>query len=541
MAYFNSPPFYASRFSVWVKIAIETIVFSTRFYSLPRIQNVNATFNRNLMSTTACSSMIVAVRLFAALMKHGHVRACSPPCVGSTSSLSLSTAVCCYRALHQYLRCTLDLLACEGIHFEDNDHTTLYLSFSLLPVQTAFLLVESINTTKPSQTHKTKQPTPHLLPTEVEQEEDKTMDVTFVLEESGVTATVEVPCEADVAAAKEVACTALAVSPASVEMRIGTQVLEGTCRLQDTAFGAGVQVVLARRFADIKCPAQYTVPPDTEPLSLSSCGALCVYSHNGVSTRVGGFDTETFETAFEFEIDLSGQGPPVISQCKARCYMACKEGLHEVALPGGEVLRKVDGPSSSLFACGTVVASKGIHHVSVYDEDLTLLRSLSHEGCVHFALSDCGGWVITSSRKEENVRLWDVSTGEAVACVPAEGWCEGVALSRYASVFALGCAHVVEIYDWSGAALGSIERDGPSIMSSMKFTPCGKYLVVRCAQGYYHGYSVQQYDVATMSCVRVFSHPDVSPASFALSPCSRVVVFTNAGRDTIVTRHLYPY
>ena len=79
------------------------------------------------------------------------------------------------------------------------------------------------------------------------------MDVTFVLEESGVTATVEVPCEADVAAAKEVACTALAVSPASVEMRIGTQVLEGTCRLQDTAFDAGVQVVLARpRLADIR-------------------------------------------------------------------------------------------------------------------------------------------------------------------------------------------------------------------------------------------------------------------------------------------------
>ena len=92
----------------------------------------------------------------------------------------------------------------------------------------------------------TKQNNPPLIsfPTEVEQEEDKTMDVTFVLEESGVTATVEVPCEADVAAAKEVACRALAVSPASVEMRIGTQVLEGTCRLQDTAFDAGVQVVL---------------------------------------------------------------------------------------------------------------------------------------------------------------------------------------------------------------------------------------------------------------------------------------------------------
>ena len=66
------------------------------------------------------------------------------------------------------------------------------------------------------------------------------MDVTFVLEESGVTATVEVvPCEANAAEAKEVACTSLAVSPMSVEMSIGTQVLEGTCRLRDTAFDAG--------------------------------------------------------------------------------------------------------------------------------------------------------------------------------------------------------------------------------------------------------------------------------------------------------------
>ena len=126
------------------------------------------------------------------------------------------------------------------------------------------------------------------------------MDVTFVLEESGVTATVEVPCEADVAAAKEVACTALAVSPASVEMRIGTQVLEGTCRLQDTAFDAGVQVVLACRFADIKCPAEYTATRAVN-LSLSRCGTRCVYcSRNG---HVGGFDTETFDTVFSFKVD----------------------------------------------------------------------------------------------------------------------------------------------------------------------------------------------------------------------------------------------
>ena len=234
------------------------------------------------------------------------------------------------------------------------------------------------------------------------------MDVTFVLEESGVTATVEVPCEADVAAAKEVACTALAVSPASVEMRIGTQVLEGTCRLQDTAFDAGVQIVLACRFADIKCPAQYSVEAPTGRghldfirLSLSPCGALCLFTQKGC--YVTGLDTDTFETAFKFEVNFLSIGAPAISQCKTRCYMASREGLHEVALPGGEVIRKVDGIAKSVFVCGSVVVSQGRNGVSVYDEDLTLLRTLSSdEVCGDVAVSPCGGWVITSSNTERS-------------------------------------------------------------------------------------------------------------------------------------------
>ena len=225
------------------------------------------------------------------------------------------------------------------------------------------------------------------------------MDVTFVLEESGVTATVEVPCEADAAAAKEVACTALAVSPASVEMRIGTQVLEGTCRLQDTAFDSGMQVVLAcPRFADIKCPAEYRTWQSLSHFSLSPCGTLCLYLHfKGFNLSVGssfgaiGFDTETFETTFKFETELGGLGPAAISRCKTHCYMAFKHYLAKVALPGGEVVRKVDGLSTSVFACGDVVVSQGTDCVSVYDEDLTLLRSLSHEGYRKVAVSGCGG------------------------------------------------------------------------------------------------------------------------------------------------------
>ena len=378
------------------------------------------------------------------------------------------------------------------------------------------------------------------------------MDVTFVLEESGVTATVEVPCEANVAAAKEVACTALAVSPASVEMRIGTQVLEGTCRLQDTAFDAGVQVVLARpRFADIKCPAEYSVesPPgrptgghrkNLNRLTLSPCGALCLFTQR--PGHVTGFDTETFNPAFKFEVDLEVRGVPAISRCKTRCYLPCWEGMYEVALPGGNVLRKVDGPSSSVFACGGVVVSLGERSVSVYDEDLTLLHTLSHKGCAQWCgnvvVSDCGGWIITPSLSEMNARLWDVNTGEDVACVPADG--SHVALSRCASVFAVVCSDKVQLYDWSGAALGSCEKE-QSRVCAVQFTPCGKYVVVDFVRGelFCEEYTLHQYDVATMSCVRTF--PDVAPLAFAISPCSRVVLFTNLGRDTIVTRHLYPY
>ena len=365
------------------------------------------------------------------------------------------------------------------------------------------------------------------------------MDVTFVLEESGVTATVEVPCEADVAAAKEVACTALAVSPASVEMRIGTQVLEGTCRLQDTAFDAGVQVVLARRFADIKCPAEYSLQNETKSMTLSRCGTLCV--HKNESGDVGGFDTETFDTVFSFEVVdtplVSAYCPPAISQCETLCYLACWQDLRKVALPGGEVVRKVDGTSFKVFACGSVVVSQGKDGVSVYDEDLTLLRFLSHEGCREVAVSDCGGWVITCSLSEMNVRLWDVNTGVAVACVPA-GRSATVALSSYASVFAVeGVGSTVQLYDWSGAALRSVAIRGD--VGGMQFTPCGKYLVVRiCVEDeHFSSFYLHQYDVATMSCVHEIQIPIVS---FAISPCSRVVVAMQRG-GVIRTRHLYPH
>ena len=379
------------------------------------------------------------------------------------------------------------------------------------------------------------------------------MDVTFVLEESGVTATVEVPCEADVAAAKEVACTALAVSPASVEMRIGTQVLEGTCRLQDTAFDAGVQVVLSRRFADIKCPAEYPAI-QKGGLLLSSCGTLCVHSCEVYSRKLRAFNTESFR-AVDFKSDGADTvHQHAISQCKTRCYLACYHYLLEVAFPGGEVLRKVDGSSRSVFACGGVVVSQGEDSVSVYDEDLALLRFLSHERCMGVAVSDCGGWVITSSETEKKARLWDVNTGVAVACVPAgrEGWEYGVALSRSASVFAVVEGSTVHLYDWSGAALRSVDID--HVVQRIQFTPCGKYFVVGMTTG--NNYpddpttepvpgveiwycELRQYDVVTMSCVRVFT--DVSSLSFAISPCSRVVVLVPYSGNQIATRHLYPH
>ena len=369
------------------------------------------------------------------------------------------------------------------------------------------------------------------------------MDVTFVLEESGVTATVEVPCEADAAAAKEVACRALAVSPASVQMRIGTEVVEGTCRLQDTAFDAGTQVVLAACYADMKCPAEHSFESILHHFSLSPCGTLCVsmVGLEGKTTYVG-FDTETFETAFTFKSKYVGRGRVDISRCKTRCNVVCEDRICVLALPGGEVLREIDLPSQAMFSRGTVVVSGG--GVSVYDGDLTLLRSLSHEWCDGVAMSHCSGWVITSDGK--NASLWDVNSGEAVVVVPTAG--PQVALSRSASIFAVECSNAVQLHDWSGAVLGSC-APGPSQISGVEFTPCGKYVIIQFeseqvgessveSEHTTEGSSLHQYDVATMSCVRVIPS---SYESFVISPCSRVVLFESTESETLMSRHLYPY
>ena len=367
------------------------------------------------------------------------------------------------------------------------------------------------------------------------------MDVTFVLEESGATATVEVPCEANAAAAKEVACTAFSVSPASVEMRIGTEVVEGTCRLQDTAIGAGVQVVLASpHYADIRCPAEYNAQEGCITyVSLSRCGSLCVYTDepSGIDLhgcRITGFDTETLRTAFSLR--MQALDPPAISPCKTRCYVRGRARISMIALPGGEVLRTVLGTWYGVFICGDVVVFQGQDGASVYDADLTLLRSLSHQGCTCVAVSSCGGWVMTSSMTESNARLWDVSSGVAMACVSGEGWSD-VALSRCASVFAVVQGEAVQLYDWQGTSLGSFGLQIRGNRRILQFTPCGKYLLVHVRfASFRRGGELRQYDVATKSCVRVFR--DFGSSSFAISPCSRIVVY---GRSKVVTRYLYPY
>ena len=379
------------------------------------------------------------------------------------------------------------------------------------------------------------------------------MDVTFVLEESGATATVEVPCDANVAEAKRVACTEFAVSPASVEVRVGTEVVEGTCRLQDTAIGTGVQVVLAcPAHADVRCPAEYTLPESTARFeyTLSCCGTLCVILHHSTSgvSYLSGFDTEAFDTAaFTFEVDAAEYSRPAISRCKTRCYLRSRNGFDGVALPSGEVLCSVTGTSKAIFVHGRVVVSQCKDSVSVYDEDLTLLRSIAHNGCAEVILSHCGGWLMTSSRMENSVRLWDVNTGLAVASVPGTH-SDTIALSPHASALVVYDGRVVRLYDHSGAALHSCN----AFAIEMQFTPCGKYLVVEkmCTTlsdgaATYHLY---QYEVATMACVYVIpdSRISCSSASFVISPCSRVIMFEPYTNDDnvahcITTRHLHPY
>ena len=200
------------------------------------------------------------------------------------------------------------------------------------------------------------------------------------------------------------------------------------------------------------------------------------------------------------------------------------------------MLRKVEGTSKSVFACGSVVVSKGKDGVSVYDEDLTLLRSLSHKGCDQVAVSHCGGWVITSSRAENTTRVWDVNTGVDVACVTGAGH---VAVSQSASAFAVGDPYGrVVLYDWSGVGLGSVDVSEGWYIENIQFTPCGKYFVVNVYNDE-SSYELHQYDVATRSHVRGFQ--EFLCTQFAISPCSSVVVMSDSMSHTIVTRHLYPH
>ena len=381
------------------------------------------------------------------------------------------------------------------------------------------------------------------------------MDVTFVLEESGATATVEVPCDANVAAAKRVACTVLAISPASVEVRVGTEVVEGTCRLQDTAIGAGVQVVLAcPTHANVRCPAEYKLPFYAKQWALSQCGGLCVALHDegsahGVArfsylnttdtsrTKVLGFDTESFDTLFDFTLDMTTSGAPAISRCKTRCYLACREHFVEIALPSGDVLHTVKGSYGAVYASGRVVLARGDNHVAVYDEDLTFLRSLTPNLSANVVVSKCGAWVLTSSRLEvqvttfleERVSLWDTNTGVAVASVMAEPGSH-MAVSETAAVFALCAGSTVRLYDWGGAPLCSFKVRA----AGMQFTPCGQYFVLDVRSE--AASELHQYEVDSMSCVRVVSQN--SGDMFAISSSSNVIIFQSA--QSIVTKRLYP-
>ena len=118
-------------------------------------------------------------------------------------------------------------------------------------------------------------------------------------------------------------------------------------------------------------------------------------------------------------------------------------------------------------------------------------------------------------------------------------------LSRAASVFAVYCGDI-KLYDWSGAPLGRIEMDNG--FGGMHFTPCGKYLVVQhtfrdysiYAQLHQYSAELHQYDVATMSCVRVMPKTKLLDCvSFVISPCSRVVMWVVSTH--IATAYLYPH
>ena len=145
-----------------------------------------------------------------------------------------------------------------------------------------------------------------------------------------------------------------------------------------------------------------------------------------------------------------------------------------------------------------------------------------------------------------NLRLWDVDTGLAVACVSDEFSSLEHSLTLFppAGVFCVGGRYGVEpnVYSWSGEDLGPfLWLSDRSKVLGMQFTPCGEYIVVLVINYSHCDAQLFQYtkEWSFVHKIPGFCNEEHN-TPFMISPCSRVIIFQSP-KNKIVSRPLYPF
>ena len=264
------------------------------------------------------------------------------------------------------------------------------------------------------------------------------------------------------------------------------------------------------------CPLSYTPIRPVDSITISPCGKICVLGV--VKRQVELFDMTTGLQRGVY--DYSG-GEVAVSACGASLYSAFCDEIFQMDINTGSTLHtaEVEGDADSIAASTSVVVTHHDDGVAVFSTDLTPVVTIDHENCTGVAVSPSGDFVL-SYGEEPEVRHTTVPEGEettlAVSSAPFD-----VCVLPCGTRFVVASESGAHLYDIKGELVRSF---GNAETGKTRVTACGKYLVsYQCAANELH-----QYDIASGDCVLVVKK---AYGAFALSPCSRMVVF-DAVSDT---------
>ena len=358
------------------------------------------------------------------------------------------------------------------------------------------------------------------------------MELHCVLATTGSATSVSVPCDASVGAVKTAACTAFNVSPHTVSVTHNGERLDDSTLLCDTPVTHDDITLVAREFADMKCPFVYNAADVVFSIAFSPNGEHCVLGLGEHTIEIFNTVTGSLEALVECETTKYIERVTV-SQCGTWVFAGTDSETFQIDICTGKVLRSVPEVRVSLGLRSAVLCNKG--KVSVRNiSDLSLIHTISLEHNILFdaIISPCDKYVVTSHFASPGSRrtvatVWD-ATGNCIATLPGgvRGGMVVSPCSRWLAVVQRG----------EGCRVTTIGGDAvhyiPGLYDAQSvYTPSGRLLLLS-------GNAVCLYSPEGDACVPVV--PDCGNI-VAVSPCGRYVAHGTAADPSLASIAFLPY